>query len=217
MPKVPLGSASPGAAPTLEEIDLSSEIPGSASAEAQAAPVKEIGSGATSTDSPAKPAKPGQDYDLSDALGAEAAAPSEALVAPAQFNFEECRAELEFYLEQGFVEEARKAVEALEAKFPGDAQVAELRRIMEGRVGQRADTRARPPAPAEPVPPRAPSGGEWQLPTSFSESPGAAGSTAEAGPIERGKPPEAAQPPAEPVVSTESPMPPPAPGTPPAG
>jgi len=215
MPKVPLGSASPGAAPTIEEIDLSSEIPGSASAEAQAAPVKEIGSGATSTDSPAKPAKPGQDYDLSDALGAEAAAPSEALVAPAQFNFEECRAELEFYLEQGFVEEARKAVEALEAKFPGDAQVAELRRIMEGRVGQRADTRARPPAPAEPVPPRAPSGGEWQLPTSFSESPGAAGSTAEAGPIERGKPPEAAQPPAEPVVSTESPMPPPAPGTPP--
>src|SRR2546422_548888 len=104
MPKVPLGSASPGAAPTIEEIDLSSEIPGSASAEAQAAPVKEsgveiplaFGSGATSTDLPAKPAKTGQDYDLSDALGAEAAAPSEALVAPAQFNFEECRAELEF-------------------------------------------------------------------------------------------------------------------------
>ena len=47
-------------------------------------------------------------------------------------DLEESRIEVEFYLENGFVEEARQTVSLLEEKYPGSAFVANLRR----RVGE---------------------------------------------------------------------------------
>ena len=47
------------------------------------------------------------------------------------FNFEDSRVEISFYLEQGFFEEARGAVESLEGTFRGDPRIAELRSLVE--------------------------------------------------------------------------------------
>src|SRR6266568_1005713 len=111
LPEVPLGPAlagSPGAASTVEEFDLSSEFPGFDSAEAQAGPIKEggveiplaFGSGAVSEAPPSRvrgTAETGQEFEYSEAPGAEAAPPvsRRTLAVPAQFNFEESRAEME--------------------------------------------------------------------------------------------------------------------------
>ena len=57
--------------------------------------------------------------------------------APAQepgFNFDEARDEVEFYLSQGFADEARRTVQALEEKYPADARLAELRQLVESKV-----------------------------------------------------------------------------------
>ena len=57
--------------------------------------------------------------------------------APAQepgFNFDEARDEVKFYLSQGFVDEARRAVQALEEKYPADARLAELRSLVEAKA-----------------------------------------------------------------------------------
>src|SRR5947209_7240514 len=74
-----------------------------------------------------------------------AAQAAEALTGPPEaasaepevsaLNEEEARIEINFYLEQGFEDEARKAIEAYEEKFPGDPRVAELRRHMNDYVG----------------------------------------------------------------------------------
>src|SRR6266568_3650851 len=84
MPEAPLRAASPGAASTLEEFDLSSELAGFDSAEAQAGPAKEggveiplaFGSGAVSEAPPSRvlgTAETGQKLEYSEAPGAEAA------------------------------------------------------------------------------------------------------------------------------------------------
>jgi tetratricopeptide (TPR) repeat protein len=57
-------------------------------------------------------------------------------------DFEDSRIEVEFYLENGFVDEARQAVAELEKKYPGSPFVAELRR--------RLDEQAAEAPPAEP-------------------------------------------------------------------
>ncbi len=74
--------------------------------------------------------------------------------APA-FSFQEARDEIEFYVGQGFLEEAGNTVKALEEKFPGNAQVAELRRIVEQRVTAPAPP-VETPAPAPPAAPLEP-------------------------------------------------------------
>jgi tetratricopeptide (TPR) repeat protein len=61
---------------------------------------------------------------------AEAEAPESPQQAPA-FNFDDSRVEISFYLEQGFFEEARGAVESLEATFRGDPRITELRSLVE--------------------------------------------------------------------------------------
>jgi len=97
-----------------------------------------------------------QELDLSADLYAFAAAPppveTAAIEVPlpepvpelpptgvAQFNFDEARVEVDFYLSQGFVEEARNAVRELEERFPGEPRLAELRKLLPGE--------AAPPAP----------------------------------------------------------------------
>ncbi|MCI0409960.1 MAG: tetratricopeptide repeat protein, partial [Acidobacteria bacterium] len=59
--------------------------------------------------------------------------------APAtQFNFDEARGEVDFYLSQGFVDEARASVATLEERFPGEPKLAMLRQLIEDKVAPTA-------------------------------------------------------------------------------
>jgi tetratricopeptide (TPR) repeat protein len=100
-----------------------------------------------------------QEIDLSSDFGALAAEPPVVEAVPETvpgFNFDEARVEVEFYLSQGFADEARRTVEGLEGKFPDDPQVASLRKLLEGRgaapapvAGAEAPATA-PEAPSQP-------------------------------------------------------------------
>ena len=115
-----------------------------------------------------------KEFDLSTDLEAFASGgpASPAEVAAPGFNFEESRVEIDFYLDQNLMDEARSAVEALEVKYPGDPQVAELRQQVEARLAQGAEAPASPaffePLP-EPV--QAAEAEEVQLPEAFSAPP----------------------------------------------
>ncbi len=122
-------------------------------------------------ESPAPPPA-SQELDLSADLAAftgEPAAveppPDKAVVeAPAEgaapFNYGEARMEVEFYLSQGFLDEASNAIQTLESKFPGEPQLAELRRMVEAQTGAPATAPAAgvpreveiAPAAVEPLP-----------------------------------------------------------------
>lgn len=154
--EAPLKAAATGPA----EIDFSAEFATGAPEEPpgpQEVPLNLAG--------PAAPPAEAQEMDLSgdwDSMADAAKTPTAVPEAPA-LNYEESRVEVDFYLEQGFFDEARKAVQGLEEKYPGNSQVAELRR--------RVDARAKPGV-AE-VPQAAPTaeGGDWDLPGSFAEPP----------------------------------------------
>ena len=103
--------------------------------------------------------------DLAAPLGAEAPAPVEEMdlstsfsavteTPSATFNYNEARQEIEFYLGQSFLDEARSSVQTLEEKFPGNAQVAALRQMVEGQTAPSA-ARVEEPAPPPPVAPAA--------------------------------------------------------------
>jgi tetratricopeptide (TPR) repeat protein len=187
----PPSPAAEGAAP-VEEFDISSGIPGMAAEEPagpQEIPLDLKPPAAEQAPEPAAPAS--QEFDLtagieSVAAPAEEQPSAEAPPAPA-FNFEDSRVEVEFYLSQGFTEEAGKAVAALEEKFPENPQVAELRRLVEEKAGAMpvpgesvpaageapepeaagaATPEAEPEMPPEAVPaPEAPAAEEWELPS----------------------------------------------------
>jgi tetratricopeptide (TPR) repeat protein len=93
-----------------------------------------------------------QGFDLSEDLAALSASPEsqavEEQVLP--FNHEEAQVEIDFYLEQGFAEEAEKAVQAYEKKYSGNPQVAELRRRLEERIAAAPAVEAEPAGPAAP-------------------------------------------------------------------
>ncbi len=130
-----------------------------------------------------------KEFDLSadlEAFAVGAEAPVAGPEAP-PFDYEESRVEIDFYLEQELFEEARKAVEALEQRYPGNPQLAELRQRVEARTTQAAGFPTAPEGIAEPV---EAAGAEWELPTRFAEPPAAR---------------------AEPEVSPEAELPPPAP------
>jgi tetratricopeptide (TPR) repeat protein len=63
-------------------------------------------------------------------------------------DLQDSRIEIDFYLEHGFRDEARQAVAALEEKYPGNAIVAELRRLLTEREAARDH-----PEPQAPVAP----------------------------------------------------------------
>ena len=71
-------------------------------------------------------------------------------VARPAFDFEEAAAEIDFYVNHGLVEGARKVVARLEEKFPGDPQVAESRQRLEAPTA--AGTGESPEAAAALVP-----------------------------------------------------------------
>jgi tetratricopeptide (TPR) repeat protein len=54
------------------------------------------------------------------------------------FNYEDSRIEVNFYLKNGFLEEAIKAVEELERTRPGEPRIAELRALVEAHTGPMA-------------------------------------------------------------------------------
>jgi pilus assembly protein FimV len=166
-PSVPF-EAPPPAAPAPEapvaEFDISSGIPGFATEE-PAGP-QEIPLDLTPPAAPPEATAPSvQEFDLSAGFESvtgppepEAPPPTELVpdvLAPAEparaaeeappFNYEDSRIEVEFYLSQGFAEEAEKSVAALEERFPESPKVAELRRLVEERAG-------RMPVPGETVP-----------------------------------------------------------------
>jgi tetratricopeptide (TPR) repeat protein len=81
--------------------------------------------------------------------GAEAAA-SESAQQAASFNFDETKVEISFYLEQGFFEEARGAVESLEEAFRGDPRIAELRALVKAYMsGMPFEPPPKPPVAAQ--------------------------------------------------------------------
>jgi tetratricopeptide (TPR) repeat protein len=81
--------------------------------------------------------------------GAEAAA-SESAQQAASFNFDDTKIEISFYLEQGFFEEARGAVESLEETFRGDPRIAELRALVKAYTsGMPFEPPPKPPAVAQ--------------------------------------------------------------------
>ena len=81
--------------------------------------------------------------------GAEAAA-SESAQRAASFNFDDTKIEISFYLEQGFFEEARGAVESLEEAFRGDPRIAELRALVKAYTsGMPFEPSPKPPAVAQ--------------------------------------------------------------------
>ena len=105
------------------------------------------------------PAGKAHEVDLSEDLEAMmSGAPKKAAKTEPEvpaFRYEESKVEIDFYLENGFIDEARTTVESLEKKFPGNAQVAELRQLVEGRAATTevrvAEPVAVPETPAKPV------------------------------------------------------------------
>jgi tetratricopeptide (TPR) repeat protein len=177
---------------------------------------------------PSAAEKPAE-IDLSSDLDALMASASESVPMPQAeapvFNYEESQVEINFYLENGFINEAREAVEELKRKFPDEPLVAELRERVESRAGEAAPRTApqeaipeaatveTPPVPAE-VPSaaaRVDEAGEedWELPDEFTSEVAAPAPLtevlAEAVPDEAAPMPEAVEPPA--VSQAESVLP----------
>lgn len=141
---------------------------------------------------PSTPATGEKEFDLStdlDAFASGIETPA-AEVAPPTFNFEESRVEIDFYLDQQLADEARKAIEMLEAKYPGNPQVAELRQRVESRLGRAAEAPEPAAFPAVAPEPAQAAETEVELPTAFPEAP-----PAEAEPA---VPPQVEPPPAPP-------------------
>jgi tetratricopeptide (TPR) repeat protein len=80
---------------------------------------------------------------------AEAEASESPQGAPS-FNFEDSRVEISFYLEHGFFEEARGAVEVLDGAFRGDPRIIELRSLVAAyTAGRPFEASSKPPAAAQ--------------------------------------------------------------------
>jgi tetratricopeptide (TPR) repeat protein len=76
-----------------------------------------------------------EDWEVFQAETAKASPARETPQEVASFNYDDSRIEVSFYLEHGFVEEARRAVEELERTLPSDPRIAELRALVEAHTG----------------------------------------------------------------------------------
>jgi len=75
---------------------------------------------------------------LSETTGAATNLPGHLVETPRvapPFDFEESRIEVNFYLENGFLAEAMKAVQELERTHPGEPRITELRALVEAHKG----------------------------------------------------------------------------------
>jgi len=216
MPAAPLTPAEP-AKPS--EVDLTEEFSlGPTEAAPPAPPETPFALGAPSAPPTPAPAPAEEELDLSADLAAMGAPPAPAEAPPEAdtFNYEESRVEIDFYLENGFAEEAQRAVEALEAKFPGNPRVAELRERVEAKMGAapEAAAPAEMPVPASqpveevmPTPAQPPPAQEWELPESYAQPVAAP----EPEPLPPPPPPAPPVAKAPPPPAVEPPPPPPAP------
>ncbi len=189
----------PAPAPVGMEFDLSEVFPVSAPEEPAKEAPREISVDLSVPVTAPPPEVPPQELELPaelEALTPTAETPVVEREIP-PFDYEETRVEIDFYLEQGLLQEAQSAIQTLEEKFPGDPGVAELRQRVEAQAGAPAPAEVTPP-PVEPVEAAA---AEWELPATF----------AGPGPVEAV--PEVAPPPVEapvpPAVSEPLPPPPP--------
>jgi len=144
-PVTPVGASVAGG-PAPVEVDLSDVFSSPVTEEVQKEVPLEV-----PLDLTGPPPAPPQEMDLSTDFAAFTGAPAAPETPPAEapptgFNYQEAREEIEFYVGQGFMDEARNAVQAWEEKLPGNAQVAELRRIVEGGAEVAAPTVETPPA-----------------------------------------------------------------------
>jgi tetratricopeptide (TPR) repeat protein len=155
---VPAPAVSPGPSPPLPaqpaaivagEIDLASELSlaldpsippaGKALPPAPLELPTDLATQASSVSPPA-PSSEIQEIDLSEDWESFLARTTTASPAPeapqeaASFNYDDSRIEVNFYLGHGLVEEARKAVEALERTLPGEARIAELRALVKAHT-----------------------------------------------------------------------------------
>lgn len=154
VPLAPVAPAEPHEAPppVATEFDLSAEFLGAVPSAPSAPATHEVPIDLSAPVAAAPPAAPAaQEFDLS--MGLETPPPSEEapileapvaetepplipaeVAGPPGFNFEDSKVEIDYYLDQGFADEARAAMKGLEEKFPGNAQVAELRARMDARL-----------------------------------------------------------------------------------
>jgi len=188
LPAEPATAAQPPAPPTprpsAAESDLTTERAGGL-VEATAAPAPPVPEVALDLRVPPPPgaepasAPTNQEVDLSEEWESAAAAPTAEALPPAPpteaaaFDFQESSVEIEFYLVNGFEEEAEKVVQDLESRFPGNPLVAELRHRVEMHLAQAAappPDEAAPPldealtpvtAPEEEIPE------PWELPSTY--------------------------------------------------
>jgi tetratricopeptide (TPR) repeat protein len=142
------GEPTPAEAPA--EVELAQVFPtGGPEAVAERGP-REVPLDLSAAISPPTPVPAAEEMDLSTdmaALTAGAGAPPVGEEA-AVFDYEETRAEVDFYAGRGLLGEARKVIETLEEKFPGNPQVSQLRQHLEAQEVAPA-ARAVEAAPAE--------------------------------------------------------------------
>ena len=126
-----VAAVAPPAEGSVEQLELarSSAAP---KTEAQPAAAPPISPGEEAIPTPAPPSATLEA--TTNLLGDLAETPQEA----APFDYEESRIEVNFYIENGFLEEAIKAVEELERTLPGEPRIAELRALVEAHTGAMA-------------------------------------------------------------------------------
>ena len=192
----------PAPPPVSMEFDLAEVFPVSAPEEAPKEAPAEVPLDLSAPVSAPPPVAPPEGVELSADMEALLAGPETPVVEKegAPFNYDEARVEIDFYLDQGLLDEARSAVQALEEKSPGNSYVAELRQRVEAQAGAPAAAPAEVAAPPAAEPTEA-AAVEWELPSTF------AGPTpAEVVPKVPSAPVEAVVPP--PVVEPPPPPPP---------
>jgi tetratricopeptide (TPR) repeat protein len=139
-------------------LDLTAELERMAAIGFETGPPSEPATAPAAPQDEAPPVLPSQAEETTSPLAAESTetsltppeSPAEALLP----DLEESRIEVEFYLENEFLDEAWRAVAALEQKYPGNPVVAELRQRLNERPSERPageTPSAETPASAEPV------------------------------------------------------------------
>jgi tetratricopeptide (TPR) repeat protein len=165
----PSAPSTPAVPELPQEIDLSQEFGISPSETAEAEEPKEIPLDLVSG-TPEIAAPSGPLMGPASLNGAPATEISQASGAPfetepevARFNYQDNEQEIRFYLSQGLVAEATKAVEEIRERYPGHPDVQKLADLVEAS----AQPRSAPAGPAASTPTRPTQEEDWELPTSF--------------------------------------------------
>ena len=199
-PVLPSG-VPPSKAPAPVEVDLSDVFSATPAEEVGREAPQEVPLDLAAPLAAQAPVAPAEEMDLSTdfaALTEGPAAPEVPVIGvpTTGFNFQEASEEIEFYLGQGFIDEARNTVLGLEERFPGNAQVAELRRKVEGPAA------APTPAPAKTEVPVETAAPAREAPVAHVEPP-----PVEVAPVIPPAPPEPAVVAAGPAMPPEAPAP----------